>query len=131
MFIQPHTAGFISFRVRVLGYCGWSAWKLFQYPVTNCGAGGIFFKTYPNPVKESLTIDFTTDSKENQKQASLEEVKIEFYNSYQKLVFETTFKEEQKDRKINIDTNKLPNGVYYLKLINKKEVYTERIVIEK
>ncbi len=133
MFIQPHTAGFITFRVRVQGYCGWSAWKLFQYPVTNCGGGG-FFKVYPNPAKESLTIDFDSNKENNknedQKQENLGEVKIELYNSYQKLVFETTFKEEQKDRKLKIDTNKLPNGVYYLKIINNKEVYTERIVIE-
>lgn len=133
MFIQPHTAGFITFRVRVMGYCGYSAWKLFQYPVTNCRGGG-FFKVYPNPAKESLIIDFDinkeNEKNQDQKRESLGDVKIELYNSYQKLVFETTFKEEQKDKKLKIDTNKFPNGVYYLKIINKKEVYTERIIIE-
>ena len=130
MYIQPHTVGIISFRVRVLGYCGWSAWKLFQYDVVNCGSGGGFFRAYPNPTKESLTLDFEPED-ENKKRILVDDLKIELYNSYQKLVFETVLRKEEKEKKLKIDVSKFSEGVYYLKVIDDKKVYTERIVIGK
>ncbi|PIY07669.1 MAG: hypothetical protein COZ18_16215 [Flexibacter sp. CG_4_10_14_3_um_filter_32_15] len=130
IYIQPHTTGIISFRVRVMGYCGWSAWKLFQYDVVNCGSGGGFFRAYPNPTKDSFTLDFEPED-ENQKRILTDDLKIELYNSYQKLVFETVLKKEEKEKKLKIDVNRFPHGVYYLKVIDDKKVYTERILIGK
>jgi len=41
MDIQPHTKGFIAFRVKVDNACGWSDWGEFMYPVLDCdGSGG-------------------------------------------------------------------------------------------
>ena len=130
MYIQPHTTGIISFRVRVQGYCGWSPWKLFQYDVVNCGSGGDFFRAYPNPAKDSFTLDFESED-ENQKRILIDDLKIELYNSYKKLVFETVLKKEEKEKKLKIDVSRFPHGVYYLKVIDDKKVYTERILIGK
>jgi len=61
----------------------------------------------------------------------IDDLKIELYNSYQKLVFETVLKKEEKEKKLKIDVSRFPHGVYYLKVIDDKKVYTERILIGK
>jgi subtilisin family serine protease len=87
---------------------------------------------YPNPASTELTIDRTDDNNNLETQSiekskpSLTKVLI-YSHSTTKLVFSQDYPSSTKQ--IKIDTSKLPNGTYYLNIIENGEKVKEQTII--
>jgi hypothetical protein len=142
--IQPHTEGFIVFIVKVENGCGWSDWGEFIYPVMDCdGSGGELFMMYsPNPANQYTELNFYTTDEISQYQKSfptmksiplseqtqeLGEYEIQIWHERKGLVK----KIKSKDKKLQIRTNSLDEGLYFLHVIIDGKVYKQKLKIER
>ena len=84
---------------------------------------------YPNPVSTELIIDKTEDSDNDCDPAkSQSSIKVLLYShSTTKLVFSQDY--PSSTQQIKIDTSKLPNGVYYLNIIENGEKVKQQTII--
>lgn len=91
---------------------------------------------YPNPSNEELTVEATDDTDSNKsadgesipsdKNKSSLDYELELLNTYQEIVW----KGQLQDGKAKINTKDLPEGTYYLRIINDKESITRRILVK-
>ena len=77
-------------------------------------------KAWPNPFKESLTLSFTGNMKNNY-------VSIEMYDLAGKKTNTTVIKDTKTNR-VTINTINLPKGIYLLKVISDKNVKVMKMV---
>jgi len=78
-----------------------------------------FVKVFPNPVSERLNIEFNSDNSTPEK--------IEIYNIAGTLVFSESIL--HNDNSIELDVRHIPHGLYFLKVIGKKYIHTEKLII--
>jgi hypothetical protein len=100
------------------------------------GQGGFGMMVYPNPSNEELTVEATDDTDSNKsadgesipsdKNKSSLDYELELLNTYQEIVW----KGQLQDGKAKINTKDLPEGTYYLRIINDKESITRRILVK-
>jgi hypothetical protein len=76
-----------------------------------------FFKVYPNPAQNVLTIEYTIDKNET--------IRIELENTLGQCVYKTNVKEN----KHSIDIEPLPSGVYLVKIAGEKMMNIKKIII--
>lgn len=78
-------------------------------PYVNEGLEQQSFSIFPNPVRDFISVDLKNLINEN------EEINIDIYKSNGQLVYTQNIKGELiKDTQLNIDTQKLPKGVYFI-----------------
>jgi len=140
--IQPYTEGFIAFRVKVENSCGWSDWASFSYPVIDCdGSGGeMFMMASPNPANEYAELNFYSENelsnyqKEtmvsipvNEESQDLGEYEIQIWHERKGLVKQL----KSKSKKLQIPTNNLEEGIYFLHIIVNGKVYKQQLKVQR
>ena len=81
------------------------------------------FATYPNPVSDKVTIEFSS--------SETQEYKIQMVDMYGKLVLEKTIVATSELSKEPVSVQTLSDGVYFVRLLNKGAIIkTSRIVVE-
>ncbi len=79
---------------------------------------------YPNPAKQAqnLTIEYFLQE--------TEEIEITLFNGTGKEVFLANIPGRKGNNTLNLSTNQLPSGVYYLSLVNQNGKHIEKVVIQ-
>jgi hypothetical protein len=95
---------------------------------------GYYSAAYPNPASDELIIDKieenNTENQINTQTAKINQSEITvllYSNSTTKLVYSKNYSSSEKQ--IKIDTSKLPNGVYYLNIIENGETVKQQTII--
>ena len=76
---------------------------------------------YPNPVKDLLTLDIR--SKFN------DQLTIEIFNPIGNIVFKSSYKNNNDIQTLSIPVNDLPDGAYFIKMIEKNQLIDTRKVL--
>ena len=105
-----------AIQIRAYNSCGWSYWKEFWVDVDDC-AGYAAFTFSPNPATDELTISNSGPG----------DSEIVIHNSSMEQVFRLV----SSDDVIKIPVTRLPEGMYYLQVSNKKCVMREQILIRR
>ena len=79
---------------------------------------------YPNPAREELTISFESDA------TSVPEVQIIDLTGKVVLKVKEPLNREEKTFKTSLSVGHLNSGIYFVKVIQGKEVYTRKLMIE-
>lgn len=123
-------------KVKVENACGWSGFKEDAYPIyEDYGCGMYSFSLYPNPASTHLTV--LLDENNNELITSNlssrynitnsdEEFNLDLYNNDQEIVLSST----STNKKIVIETEVLPKGIYFLHLNYKNKIQRKQIIIE-
>ena len=101
---------------------------LYPYCIYCRGNSSDFWSdAYPNPASTELTID-RIEENDNFEPAKSTTIKVLLYShSTTKLAFSKDY--PSSTQQIKIDTSKLPNGTYYLNIIENSEKVKEQIII--
>lgn len=128
-------------KVKVENACGWSGFKEDASPIyEDYGCGGMYsFSVYPNPSTTQFTVSLDENKNNNAEVTNLiaedqsvgvtkyeGEFNLELYNHQQELVISST----STNRKITIETEILPPGVYFLHIVYKDTTQKRQIIIE-
>ncbi|ROL62116.1 T9SS C-terminal target domain-containing protein [Bacteroidetes/Chlorobi group bacterium ChocPot_Mid] len=84
------------------------------------GFGNDEFVIFPNPATKSTNIFYKTESSE---------IIIQIINNLGSVVYSCVMQTHESDNKINIDTERLPVGVYYLFVKDKKKIHSEMLIV--
>jgi hypothetical protein len=76
---------------------------------------------FPNPSSGKFTIEHTENANEHSMMS------LEIYNSVGEKIFQT----EISEIKSEIDLSDQPNGIYFVSIKTEKELFTEKIIIQK
>lgn len=85
---------------------------------------------YPNPANTETTVEYqeTGEAKGTKSEAFKKEFKVKLYNEKGDILAEHS--NEKNAKKVSIDTKNLKNGIYYLHIIDGKEIIKKQIVVE-
>jgi hypothetical protein len=117
---------YLSISVTASNTCGsQSATKLIPY---NCNGGGLEPLTVsPNPASQSISVEFVDTTSVTTTQPADESYTVTLTNVQNK----TVYHQKQNSRKFRINVRGYRRGVYYLKVVKGKNVYTKMVVINK
>jgi hypothetical protein len=122
------SSGVVS--VGVNNTCGQSGSYATKYTSVTGFCGFSAFAVYPNPASGELTISFadtaTIDLMANTVQ-EFESYEVKIFNQYQELVYST----RSSRSRLTIPISNLPNGTYYLNVLNKEGVIQRKIFVNK
>jgi hypothetical protein len=132
LYVPLHNSSYGTVRVSVSNGCGSpsSYTGVTVFPNNSCNymtAGN--FIIYPNPSDGELNVEYL-DEKEASflEDSNFPEVvfQIELYDKQEKLVRTA----ESKSGKVNLDTNNLQPGTYFLQIRSGKEVFRKQVLIK-
>lgn len=127
LYVPTNYTSYGAVRVSVNNGCGSSSYTgVTVFPCNYMGAGD--FLIYPNPSDSGeLNVEFI-ETKNMSEGGQLTEVifNVELYDSQEKLVRTA----ESRSGKVNLDTNNLQPGTYFLHIHNGKEVLTKQIIVK-
>ncbi|MBN2639583.1 MAG: C10 family peptidase [Bacteroidales bacterium] len=119
---------YLSISVTASNTCGSeSATKLIPY---NCNGGGLPIEPLtisPNPASQSISVEFVDTTSVTTTQPADESYMVTLTNVQNK----TVYHQKQNSRKFRINVRGYRRGVYYLKGVKGKNVYTKMVVISK
>ncbi len=121
--IEAVSTGWGNFKVKSRNTCGYSAYGGGSVNVSRGGGGGQMFSVMPNP--SSSYIDIELPFKEEQGKG--EKVEVSIFNDKSAPVYSKTY--TQSSFKINTQT--LPEGLYYLQVVYKENLYSQQILIKR
>lgn len=95
------------------------------------------FRTYPNPAKESFTVEFASTEEDTYLPDELELLSEKSTKSVRKVNLKEMYQKKafRDGNKVDFDVQDLPRGIYYLKIKNArqeegKQVQTVRLALE-
>jgi len=75
------------------------------------------FKIYPNPNNGNFTIEIIE---------SREEISLEIYNQVGQIMYKKELNHSSNQINLNVD-----NGVYLIKVLNRENIYNQRIIVNR
>ncbi|MEQ9221166.1 MAG: T9SS type A sorting domain-containing protein [Cyclobacteriaceae bacterium] len=118
-----------TIKIRAQNSCGWSSWKSISVTVQdNCGFGYYSYSMSPNPVDQTLTIDFTdsessTTQLNSTKTKKSKDIMVVIYDGNQLQVLS---KAGNTGKQMKLDVSSLMPGPYYIHLIADGEVVNKK-----
>ena len=144
-FSKPYgsTCDRVSVIVKARNQCGWGQYKLpaLQFSTNPCN-GGWYMQTSPNPANAYAEISFYNKNEISEYQKSsptmlsvplneqtqeLGEYEIQIWHERKGLVR----KIKSRDKKLQIKTNNLDEGLYFLHVIINGQVYKQKLKVER
>jgi hypothetical protein len=131
---------FYTFRVDITNICGTviTAYQEGRFKAScSGGGGGTFAKIFPNPASNQLTIGLSS-SQPSQSNINIEtnegsdidltaDFEARLYDSFQQRVRSAS----SQNGVVNFNVADLPNGIYYLHLINGGQIIRKQIMVSK
>lgn len=139
--LAPFSNGDLKLRVQVRNQCGLSNW-IYHNVDNTCDSGGPFYSVYPNPANQYTELNFYESGELskyqknsptmvsiplNEQAQKLGEYEIQIWSERKGLVK----KLKSKDKKLQIKTNNLDEGLYFLHVIVNGRVYKQKLRVER
>ncbi|MFN0202184.1 MAG: T9SS type A sorting domain-containing protein, partial [Bacteroidia bacterium] len=113
----------VFYRVRVIDAEGKSFWSVNTVTLEpNQRSAAIDCNTYPNPVKQTLFVEYNFG-------LGISKAKVTLVNAVGQVVYETEASADGNEQMLTIPVNDLPVGMYSLQLSNGNESITKKIII--
>ena len=127
--------GYNAIRMQYVDDCGNSIPAVRTIYIEYGGGGDLLnnYIAYPNPASTELTIDKIENANislatSNEEQSKAKAIKVMLYShSTARLIYSQNY--TSSTQQIKIDTSKLPNGTYYLNIIENGEKVKEQTII--
>lgn len=130
-YVPQYNPNYGTVRVSVYNGCGTTPHTgITVYPGSGCSGGGYYFTIFPNPSTALITVELVQENAEvvadSEKEFSDLVYSIELVNDNgKKMLTETS-----KSKIISFETVNFPKGLYFLNIILKNEIITERVLIK-
>lgn len=125
-------AGYYVFQIRATNSCGTSDWVETEVESLDCS---INYRTsnyniYPSPANNELTIEYTEQEDEITEKLSITNINkdIKLFNGKGESMLSSIMRDNES--KLVLDTSKIPDGTYYLHIIEGKETIKKQIIIK-